>query len=328
MVLNKLKIGKFFINRLSGRNKKVLKGISKIQFEVTNDCNLSCRICWRALRDEAVLVKNVSFDKFKLAIDKILNVFDIRELNTQGLGEPFLCPDILPILKYVKSEGLSVWLVTNGTLIDDHIAEKLVEIAVDKIRFSVDSADDRLYAAIKSGSSLDKITQNISKINTSKVKLNRKLPVIAFNSVVIKGALCGADKLIEMAASLSVKEISLIPLVVFSKSLAVKDEQVDFYDAGFNDRVRLLKELASQAGIELNLGISLESREDKFCHSGFYIDVDGLVHPCCNVSCRKFGNIYKENISSIVSEYLRFRKWLDGKRLSCKECNKVLDNRC
>lgn len=327
-ILRDSKLSNLFIRRVSDIDDKFLKGISRVQIEVTNNCNLNCRICWRALRDELAPVRNMAFSAFKKAMDNLMGIFDIRELNTQGLGEPFMCPDILDILKYAKSIGLSTWLVTNGTLLDEHMAETLVEIGVDKLRFSVDSADSRIYSAIKSGSNIAVVARNISRINLFKDKLGRKNPAVSFNSVVMKSAFEGLEELIEMADKLKVGEVTLIPLVLFSRGLAVKDEQVDFYDGEFNDRARLLKELASQADIELNLGTSLESRGDKFCHSGFYIDVDGFIHPCCNISSRNFGNAYGADARSIAAEYLSFRRWLDNKKISCKECNMILDGRC
>jgi len=327
-MLGRFRTNNFFIRKISEKNDKILRGISRLQIEVTNNCNLSCRICWRTLRNESVPAKNLTFACFKKAIDNIASFFDIRELNTQGLGEPFMCPDILAILKYAKSKGLAVWLVTNGTLVNDDIARGLVEIGVDKIRFSVDTADGGRYAAIKSGSSLDVVSRNIFRINLVKDKTDKNNPIIAFNSVVLKSTLEGGEGLIEMAANLKVSEITLIPLVLFSGGLAVSEEQVDFYGDGFNNRFKILKDRAARVDIELNLGISLESREDKFCHSGFYVDVDGFVHPCCSISLKNFGSVYSGDMRGIAEKYLSFRSWLDNKMISCKECNKILDSRC
>jgi MoaA/NifB/PqqE/SkfB family radical SAM enzyme len=275
-----------------------------------------------------VAVKNLTFDKFRVVLDKLQSVFPkIGDVNTQGLGEPLLCPDILEILTYVKLKGLTAWFVTNGTLVDDRLAKKLVEIGVDKIRFSVDSADPQIYAQIKCGSHLEKIMQNIKILNRYKSQLNKNVPAIAFNSVVLKRSSLEIGKLIELAQLNHVQEVTLIPLVNFAKGLAVAQEQVNFYDDSFRASFDSLKKEASQKNLDLNLGISLESQETQFCNFGFYIDADCFVHPCCNISGFNFGNIYKQDVEVIVRNYLRFRRRHSQKTISCKECNRTLDKR-
>ncbi len=312
----------------SKRDSAVLKQISTLQFEVTNNCNLHCNICWRSLRGHQDEVKNLTRDKFTAIMDKLSGVFPgIREVNTQGLGEPLLCPDILEILADTKRRGLTVWFVTNGTLLDEYMAGRIVEIGVDKIRFSVDSANPEIYAAIKAGSSLEKVVRNITRLNAYKSQSNKKSPVLAFNSVLMKKNYPAIGSLIELARLNLVPEVTLIPLVSFSRGLSIDAEQVNFYEDAFRASFGALKKDAAEKGVELNLGISLESKETRFCNFGFYIDADCFVHPCCNISTFNFGNIYKQDAKVVVRNYLRFRRWLDVKNISCKECNRILDKR-
>ena len=267
------------------KKSDVLRDISQLQFEVTNRCNLKCSICWRALREEdsSFVARDISIEKFKLALDKFLQEFSIKEVNTQGLGEPLLCPDICKILQYVKAKSLIVWFVSNGVSIDDLMARELVEIGVDKIRISVDTADPDLYSQIKCGSSLTEICKNIALINSYKRKLKKEKPDISFNSVLLKEAVDNMDRLLVMAHNLNVKEVTFIPLVNFLKGKAVADNQVDLSSQDFNMKYSLLKARAQTLDIDLNIGISLETKDSRYCNYGFYVDVDGFVHPCCNI---------------------------------------------
>jgi len=299
--------------------------ISTVQFEVTNCCNLHCAICWRTLRETEPMMRHVSSEEFQTALDKLLTAFDIQELNTQGLGEPFLCPDIMRILRLIKSRDLKVWLVTNGTAINDTIARELIEIGVDKIRISIDSASRDTYAQIKSGSNLDLIADNIRKILHYKKQFQRDIPMLSLNSVVLRQNLHDLEDLIQFAGSLCITEISLIPLVSFGQGKAILDEQVDLESDFFQEYFQRLKSIALQYNMELNLGISMETKSNKFCHHGLYIDVYGNVHPCCNISQVDFGNIYKDSIETVVTKYAHFRKILDTKDIFCKECNAIFD---
>jgi MoaA/NifB/PqqE/SkfB family radical SAM enzyme len=319
-------IKKLFTKESPDKQNPRIKQITALQLEVTNCCNLKCSICCRDLRESSMELRSLSYGDFEGIFNKILSRFNISEFNPQGLGEPFLCADILKILTLVKSKQITAWLVTNGTLINDSIASGLVEIGVDKIRISVDSADPGLYAKIKPDSKLEDVIGNISRLNFHKKRLKKDYPRLAFNSVVLRSTLGGLADLIGLAAGLGVGEVTLIPLVLFSKGMSVEDEQVDFYGDDFKRRFEDLKKIAQNKGVELNLGISMETKEVKYCHHGIYVDVAGGVSPCCNISSFKFGNAYRDDMQRIAGKYSDFRKWLDKQRnITCKECNGILD---
>ena len=318
-------IRKLFIKKDLDKKNHLLGQINTLQFEVTNRCNLKCSICCRDLRESSLKLRSLSFTDFEKIFNKISTFLNIKEFNPQGLGEPFLCADILKILSLVKSRQITTWLVTNGTLINDFMAKGLVEAGVDKIRISIDSADPGLYAKIKPDSRLAEVINNISRLNFYKEKIKMDTPRLAFNSVVLKSTIAGLADLINLAAKLKVDEITLIPLVIFSKGMSVEQEQVDFYDNDFKNRFEDLKILAQHKGVELNLGVSLETKEVKYCHRGIYIDASGGVYPCCNISSLKFGNAYRDDMKRIARGYLDFRKWLDAKQITCKQCNKMID---
>jgi len=270
-------------------------------------------------------LRSLSFADFEKILSKVTSFLNIKELNPQGLGEPFLCADILKILSLAKSRQITTWLVTNGTLIDDLTANGLVEAWVDKIRVSIDSADSGLYAKIKPGSNLEDVISNISRINFYKKKLKIDRPNLAFNSVVLKSTVEGLEDLVNLASRLKVEEVTLISLVIFSKGMSIDQEQVDFYSADFKSRFEGLKIIGRDRGVEVNLGISLETKEVKYCNRGIYIDVSGDVYPCCNISTLKFGNAYRDDMKHMAKRYLDFRKWLDSKQVTCKQCNRMID---
>ena len=308
------------------RGRETVKQIMQVQFELTNRCNLKCSICSRSLLDMDLSPRDVLFEDFKGALDRLSGVFNIREINTQGLGEPLLCPGIVDSLAYAKSKGLKTWFVTNGTLLRGEIARKVVQLKIDKVRISIDTLDEKLYSMIKQGSRLDMVLENIRMINVIKKQFRTDVPLLAFNTVVLKDTLHDLEKILQAANSLAVREVTLIPLVSFSGGLAIPENQVDFYTEEFKERYQVLKKKSDELGIELNLGISLETRETKYCHYGIYIDVEGFVHPCCNIAKRHFGNIYRQGIKGIAERLIEFRNWTDSRQMTCRECNRALDS--
>ena len=164
---------KKLLKKRPDKQNHLLRQIKALQLEVTNCCNLKCSICSRDLRESSLDLRSLSFGDFESVFNKLCSFLDISEFNPQGLGEPFLCVDILKILSLVKSKQITTWLVTNGTLINDSIARGLVEIGVDKIRISVDSADPALYAKIKPDSRLEEIINNIRRLSFYKKSLKK-----------------------------------------------------------------------------------------------------------------------------------------------------------
>ncbi|MBI3032846.1 radical SAM protein [Candidatus Woesearchaeota archaeon] len=109
---------------------------SYVQIEITNDCNLSCKMCPR----EVLNVKFVSMplEKYKLYIDKIAAV-GVEQISLTGWGEPLVHPHLIECLSYAKSKGLITKFTTNGVLIRKDVVEPIIATGVDEITFSIDS---------------------------------------------------------------------------------------------------------------------------------------------------------------------------------------------
>mgnify|MGYP003306068336 CR=1 FL=1 len=83
----------------------------KIYIEITNACNLNCSFCIKNKRK----INYMSFDNFKLIIDKIKNY--TKEVYFHILGEPLMHPDIINFIEYANNNNLLVNITTNGYLI-------------------------------------------------------------------------------------------------------------------------------------------------------------------------------------------------------------------
>ena len=90
--------------------------------------------------------KVVKFEDAKKALIKLRkNNFGILQITG---GEPLLNPDVFRIIKYAKKLGFTVFLVTNGTLIDKITASKLSESGIDNIGVSFHHYDRKVFEKI------------------------------------------------------------------------------------------------------------------------------------------------------------------------------------
>ncbi len=114
-------------------------------------CNLSCRHCFNSSgpRDPWLAPLESAVVRAHLEEAESLGV---REIYFTG-GEPLLHPDILPLLEAALAVAPTT-VLTNGTLIDDGLADRLAILAAGsayslEIRLSVDGATAEEHDAIR-----------------------------------------------------------------------------------------------------------------------------------------------------------------------------------
>ncbi len=109
-----------------------------IFWELTKGCNLRCIHC-RASATELSSPNDLTTETAKGIIDQIAAV-STPILVLSG-GEPLFRSDIFELARYGTEKGLRVALATNGTLVNKHIAQKIVDSGVRRVAISLDGAD-------------------------------------------------------------------------------------------------------------------------------------------------------------------------------------------
>ncbi|MBZ5537607.1 MAG: radical SAM protein [Acidobacteriia bacterium] len=94
--------------------------------ETTNRCNLACGTCPRQAVD--VPSQDMSFKFFEEVLDRHP---EVEAVWPYGLGEPLLNPRISDFIRYAKRLGKIVSLSSNGTLLDFHRGEQLLDSGLD-----------------------------------------------------------------------------------------------------------------------------------------------------------------------------------------------------
>lgn len=69
--------------------------MKRVQIEITTKCNKKCFYC----PIETMSNKHMSFEQFKLIVDKYKEPVNFL---LQGIGEPFLHPDFMKMIVYIK----------------------------------------------------------------------------------------------------------------------------------------------------------------------------------------------------------------------------------
>jgi radical SAM protein with 4Fe4S-binding SPASM domain len=109
-----------------------------IFWEVTKGCNLRCIHC-RATATELSSPLDLPTAKARDIIEQI-STYANPILVLSG-GEPLYRKDIFELAAYASARGLRVALATNGTLVDQTVAQKIVDAGVKRVSISLDGAD-------------------------------------------------------------------------------------------------------------------------------------------------------------------------------------------
>ena len=113
-----------------------------VHFELTYRCNIKCKHCY--IRGD--LNNEVSTDEAKKILDNLAES-GVLFVTFTG-GEPLLRKDFLEIVRHAKKNTFSIRIFTNGTLIDEAMADQLCEIAPQEVGISLYAARPSTHDAI------------------------------------------------------------------------------------------------------------------------------------------------------------------------------------
>jgi MoaA/NifB/PqqE/SkfB family radical SAM enzyme len=109
-----------------------------IFWELTKGCNLRCIHC-RASATELSSPNDLSTQAAQDIIDQIAAVSS--PILVLSGGEPLFRKDIFQLAQYGTDKGLRVALATNGTLVTEEVAHKIVASGVKRVAISLDGID-------------------------------------------------------------------------------------------------------------------------------------------------------------------------------------------
>lgn len=264
----------------------------KIYIEVTNGCNLNCDFCIKNDRK----ITNISFDNYKLIIDKIKNY--TKEIYLHVLGEPLMHKDINRFINYANDNGILVNITTNGYLInnikDNHNIHRLnisLHSYSDKYKIDIDNYLDNIF----------KVIDNI--IDNTFISLR----------MWVRG------------------EYSKYILNYINNRY-----KTDFKDIDLNKKIKITNNLIIDTFHEFiwpDLNNDYYNSKGKCMGliDHFGILVDGTIIPCCldSKGTINLGNIYQDDLDSVFNSE-RVKKMKDGFKNNykceelCRHC-KFLD---
>lgn len=301
-----------------------------IQWHLTEKCNLRCRHCYQEERgsDEMPLpeIKKTIAETADM-INEWSEAYGIRfsrSMNVTG-GEPFLRHDLLDILREIKKHEFTVYLLTNGTLLDPARTRMLADIGVDGVQVSIEGPE-RVHDSIRGPGSFRAAASGIDCLVGSGLNVNLNITLSSLNAGQMRDIIAfGSDS--------GVNRIGFSRLVPSGKGrdliscMLPKDQLKDLYGSLLSLE---LESLEIVTGDPLAGWMRDPSGNDagniaiSGCAagvSGLTIDSKGNILPCRRLPL-SLGNVGKDSLrelwaTSPILEALRDRNRYRGKCGSC-----------
>jgi MoaA/NifB/PqqE/SkfB family radical SAM enzyme len=134
--------------------------LAKLYIEPTSQCNLDCVTCMRNAWNEPM--GKMSEAVFSRILEGLQAFSSKPAVFIGGFGEPLFHPRIINMVGRLKELGITVELITNGTLLTREISYHLMEAGLDTLWVSIDGATPESYADIRLGATLPKVLENLA----------------------------------------------------------------------------------------------------------------------------------------------------------------------
>lgn len=115
-----------------------------VTLKITNTCNLNCLHCHSK---SGYIPMHMPKQQLKNIVDQ-LRQSKVFGINISG-GEPLLYPDFFEIVKYIDSTGIRVTISTNAVLVNDVIAQKMLEANIKGCHVSLDASTGEIHDRIR-----------------------------------------------------------------------------------------------------------------------------------------------------------------------------------
>ncbi len=173
------------MKQVQAANQHVAENITQVYLELSTYCNLSCRGCMRRSIDN-FKPAHMDPDKAAAITDRMKSIESLERIVLLGFGEALCNPDFLPILSSLRGLGKRLVLVTNGLLLDAHIAEFLAGLPLDELWVSWDDSVDGGTPIARLGADHSLINRNIRALSGIKCAMESLNPILGIEVVLTR----------------------------------------------------------------------------------------------------------------------------------------------
>jgi MoaA/NifB/PqqE/SkfB family radical SAM enzyme len=302
-----------------------------IQVEVTSHCNAQCAYCPHTVYREFWQASHMPLELYKsleVAFRRSLLVY------LQGWGEPLAHPQFFEMAWFARHCGRPVGTTTNGMLVDERVADRLVDEGLSIVGFSL-AGTDQSQDTIRRGTRFDTVLSAMGLLDEKKKRHASSLPEIHVAYLWLHSQFEAVRELPRLLEGRGVSQV-VVSTLDFVPCQELTSESIRACNAG---EETLLKGMISEViadgkrrGVDIVFRLVTPFRTPGTCTENvtraLFISSRGLVSPCVfrnmpvvETSSRKdmgisvpkrltFGNVHDRSLSGIWRDksYRAFRR--------------------
>lgn len=321
--------------------------------DLTRRCNLHCIGC--RFHSPVVHrpspsdpnVQDMVWDLYE-KLCRQLHAAGTRVIFLMGEGEPLLHPEVFRMIAFAKELGFLVTVISNGTLVDEAIAQKLIVAGTDGFQVSLWALTEADYVAQYPGTDSNyyhRVLDGLRKLSLEKQRRNSRLPRLVLHHPINRRNMQNIESITDLGGQAGCNGISLSPFLSqqgCDDALLLSHEEEEQLIL----RLRELKHPLRRRGLTENIDIVVKRyafvplhRETAACYAGWFhtrVRVDGTIVPCgaCDIV---LGRLRSQSFDEIWNgpDYRRFRRRtrtyeglrdLSAREGNCSYCCYARDN--
>lgn len=279
-----------------------------LNIESSAICNLKCHACPTSSYSNEVK-RGYFSPKLLYHLDGLPSSLKGSDIDLTGWGETLLSPYLVDLLKYFRGATFT----TNATLLDRRWADRIVELGVSAVAFSIDSAREQTYRRIHGGGDCELVWNNVKGLAKIREEAKSKAPFLSAHFLLMRSNVEELTEFVERASDAGVDEVVVKHVAIFSHPAQVEEAMFSgfFKNQNVDENLReqmieKAKKKAQERGITFRKVGRDIARPVAGCFGGAitrpFIAWDGRVSPCCVLSHR----VPRINEEGIVVEGAEF----------------------
>jgi radical SAM protein with 4Fe4S-binding SPASM domain len=309
--------------------KDIIRSEHKLVYlfwECTLNCNFFCKHCGSSA-GRKIFPGELNTLEIKKAFKSIAEDYDPRQIMIAVTGgEPLLRKDIFEVMKYAHDLGFPWGVVTNGSLLDEGMAQKMKEAGMSTVSISIDGIGGTHDKFRGSEGAYEKAVKAVKILVDADF-----LDCVQITTSMNKGNFKELDRMYETFLSLGidswrVMNVDPIGRAEENKNIILSPAELEGL-LTFIKRKRKESEIDIVYGCEGFLGLDFEGEvRDKFfiCNTG--INTGSILHNgdifvCPNVPRRSEliqGNVRRDRFSEVWNN--KYEIFRNKERTKCAKC--------
>ncbi len=267
------------------------------EFSVTWRCNLDCRFCYRTWKESPELTTRQAQEVIRI----IKEDAEVPFVSFTG-GEPLLREDLFALIKFARSIGLKVNLISNATLVTERVARKLREAGLGSAQVSLESPSAEVHDALTGVVGSWKATvEGIKNLMGQGIYLHTNTTINAEN----------AESMLDyprFLRSLGLRKFSANLIIPVGEGMKHRELWMSYSRVGYY--LEKLKKRAEEEGVEFvwysplpyciynPVARGLGAKSCAACHGLLAVDPQGFLLPCSSYP-ERIGNLLEEGFEKL-----------------------------